>query len=94
MDKPVVSILIPAYNAATYLPKCLDSVLGQTYLNLQVAIVDDGSKDKTLAVCQRYAEKDSRIEVYHQENQGVATTRNHLQDKEPFHPILVVDCKN
>lgn len=91
MDKPVVSILIPAYNSAAFLPKCLDSVLGQTYQNLQVVIVDDGSKDNTLEVCHKYAEKDSRIEVYHQENQGVAATRNHLLEKIKGVYFLFVD---
>lgn len=92
MDKPIISILIAAYNAAAFLPKCLDSVLGQTYQNLQVVIVDDGSKDNTLGVCQRYAEKDSRIEVYHQENQGVAATRNHLLEKVKGDYVLFVDA--
>lgn len=87
-----VSILIPAYNAAAFLPKCLDSVLNQTYQDLQVVIVDDGSKDKTLGVCQSYAEKDSRIEVYHQENQGVASTRNHLLEKAKGDYVLFVDA--
>ena len=92
MDKPIVSILIPAYNAAAFLPKCLDSVLNQTYQDLQVVIVDDGSKDKTLEVCHKYAEKDSRIEVYHQENQGVAATRNHLLEKVKGDYVLFVDA--
>ena len=87
-----VSILIPAYNAAAFLPKCLDSVLNQTYQDLQVVIVDDGSKDNTLEVCRKYAEKDSRIEVYHQENQGVAATRNHLLEKIKGDYVLFVDA--
>lgn len=92
MDKPVVSILIPAYNAAAFLPKCLDSVLNQTYQDLQVVIVDDGSRDNTLEVCQKYAGKDNRIEVYHQENQGVAATRNHLLEKIKGDYVLFVDA--
>lgn len=92
MDKPVVSILIPAYSAAAYLPQCLDSILKQTYRDLQVVIVDDGSKDNTLEVCREYAEKDARIEVYHQENQGVAATRNHLLDKVKGDYVLFVDA--
>ena len=92
MDKPVVSILIPAYNAAAYLPQCLDSILKQTYRDLQVVIVDDGSKDNTLEVCRECAEKDARIEVYNQENQGVAATRNHLLDKVKGDYVLFVDA--
>ena len=91
MDKPVVSILIPAYNAAAFLPECLDSVLNQTYQDLQVVIVDDGSKDNTLDVCQRYVEKDCRVEVYHQKNQGVAATRNILLTKIKGDYFLFVD---
>lgn len=87
-----VSILIPAYNVATFLPKCLDSILNQTYRDLQVVIVDDGSIDNTLDICQRYAEKDCRIEVYHQENQGVAPTRNHLVEKAKGEWLLFVDA--
>lgn len=92
MDKPIVSILIPAYSAAAYLPQCLDSILKQTYRDLQVVIVDDGSKDNTLEVCREYAEKDARIEVYHQENQGVAATRNHLLEKVKGDYVLFVDA--
>ena len=81
MNNPLVSILLPVYNTSAYLPQCLDSVLAQTYENLQVVLVDDGSKDNSLEICQQYAAKDSRIEVYHQENQGVATARNALLSK-------------
>lgn len=87
-----VSILIPAYNAAAFLPKCLDSVLNQTYKDLQVVIVDDGSNDNTLELCQSYAKKDSRVEVFHQENQGVAATRNHLLEKVKGDYVLFVDA--
>ena len=77
----LVSILIPVYNVERYLAQCLDSIVNQTYRNLQIVIIDDGSKDNSLAICQKYAEIDNRIEVYHQENQGVAVTRNHLLEK-------------
>lgn len=73
-----MSILIPAFNAAKYLPQCLDSIVSQTYRDLQIVIIDDGSKDTTWSIMQAYARKDSRIEIYHQENQGVAVTRNAL----------------
>lgn len=87
-----VTILIPAYNVASFLPKCLDSVLGQTYTDLQVVVLDDGSKDDTLAVANAYAAKDVRIEAYHQENQGVAATRNHLLNKVKGAFVLFVDA--
>ena len=90
-DKPLVSILLPVYNVELYLPQCLDSVLNQTYTNLQIVLIDDGSIDKSLQLCQEYAAKDNRIEVYHQENQGVATTRNHLLKKVKGEYVLFVD---
>lgn len=91
MNKPLVSILTPVYNVEEYLPKCLDSILGQTYPNLQVVLIDDGSKDNSWAVCKEYAAKDFRLEIYHQENQGVATTRNHLLEKVKGDYVLFVD---
>lgn len=91
MNNPLVSILLPVYNTSAYLRQCLDSVLAQTYTNLQVVLVDDGSKDNSLEICQQYATKDSRIEVYHQENQGVATARNVLLSKIKGDYFLFVD---
>ncbi len=92
MEKSLVTILIPAYNVEAFLPCCLDSVLGQTYQNLQVVIIDDGSKDRTLEICKSYFEKDSRVEYYTQENQGVAATRNHLLEKVKGDYALFVDA--
>lgn len=86
-----VSILIPCYNVEQYLPQCLDSIINQTYHDLQIVLVDDGSSDNTLAVAQQYAAKDSRIEVYHQENQGVAAARNVLLSKIKGDYFLFVD---
>lgn len=86
-----VSILIPCYNVEAFLPQCLESVLGQTYQDLQVVLVDDGSEDETLSVAQGYAVKDSRIEVYHQENQGVAAARNALLSKINGEYFLFID---
>jgi glycosyltransferase involved in cell wall biosynthesis len=87
----LVSILIPAYNVEQYICQCLDSILAQTYQTLQVVVIDDGSIDNTFAVCQEYARRDSRIELYHQENQGVAQTRNHLLEKVRGDYTLFVD---
>lgn len=88
---PIVSILLPCYNVEAYLPKCLDTVLAQTYTNLQIVLIDDGSKDGTWQVMQEYAAMDARIEIYHQENQGVAATRNHLLEKIKGDYVLFVD---
>lgn len=88
----LVTILSPCYNVEKFLPKCLDSIINQTYSNLQIVLIDDGSKDGTWGIMQEYATKDSRIEVYHQENKGVATTRNHLLDRVNGDYVLFVDA--
>lgn len=71
-----ISIIIPVYNAEKYLRKCLDSVMNQTYNNLQIILIDDGSVDQSGIICDEYASKDSRFEVYHQPNSGQASARN------------------
>ena len=91
MNNPLVSILVPVYNVEAYLPQCLDSLLGQTYPHLQIVLIDDGSSDNSWTVMQQYAAQDNRIEIYHQENQGVATTRNHLLKKIKGDFVLFVD---
>ena len=71
----MISIIIPVYNAEKYLGRCLDSILNQTYANLEVVLIDDGSKDSSGEICKKYAEKDSRIVYLYQENQGAGATR-------------------
>lgn len=71
-----ISVIIPIYNAETSLKRCLDSVVNQTYQNLQIILIDDGSKDASSTICDEYAQKDSRIEVVHQINAGVGAARN------------------
>ena len=75
-NQALVSLIIPVYNAEVYLVKCLDSLLNQTYRNLEIILVDDGSTDKSLEICNSYAENDSRIVVIHQTNAGVCVARN------------------
>lgn len=70
-----ISIIVPVYNAARYLPKTIESLLGQTYSNIELILVDDGSTDESLAVCRKY-EIDSRVLVVHQENAGRSNARN------------------
>lgn len=91
MDKPLLSILIPVYNVEPFLRECLDSVLGQSYDNLQVVMVNDGSTDGSLAIMNEYAARDSRVEVYSRENRGVAATRNDLLDHATGDFVLFVD---
>lgn len=71
-----VSIIIPVYNVAEYLPKCLESAVGQSYKNTEIICVDDGSTDSSPAILSEFAEKDSRIRIIHQENQGLSGARN------------------
>lgn len=71
-----VSIIIPAYNAEKILPKCLDSILSQTYKDFEVILINDGSKDRTGEVADGYAAKDDRIKVIHKTNGGVSSARN------------------
>lgn len=73
---PLVSVIVPVYNPGKYLYHCLDSITGQTYQNLEIILIDDGSTDNSLQVCREYAEKDSRIKVFSQENAGVSAARN------------------
>ena len=73
---PLISIIVPVYNAENYLVECLDSIINQTYSNLEIVLIDDGSKDDSGDMCDEYARKDSRIVVMHQENQGLAQARN------------------
>ncbi len=87
-----VSVLIPAYNAYRYLGECLDSIIAQTYRDMQIVVMDDGSTDDTFALARRYASADNRIEVYTQQNQGVAITRNNLLDKAIGEYTLFVDA--
>ena len=71
-----LSVIVPVYNVAPYLRKCLDSLLGQSYSNLEIILCDDGSTDNSGAICDEYTQKDSRCLVIHKENEGVCTARN------------------
>ena len=75
-DTPLVSIIIPVYNVEPYLRRCLDSVVNQTYKNLEIILVDDGSPDRCPEICDEYAEKDLRIKVIHKKNGGQSEARN------------------
>lgn len=72
-----LSFIIPVYNAENYINKCIDSLLMQTYKNIEIIIVDDGSTDRSFEICTKYQERDSRIKVFRQKNRGVSEARNY-----------------
>ena len=76
MEKSLVTVVIPVYNVEKYLDRCLESVVHQTYSHLQIILVDDGSPDSCPGKCDRWAEKDSRIQVVHKANAGLGMARN------------------
>lgn len=73
----LVSIIVPVYNTENYLCRCIDSILSQTYENIEVILIDDGSRDSSPSICDSYADHDSRIRVFHLENGGVSAARNY-----------------
>lgn len=74
--KPAISVIIPVYNTESYLERCLKSILSQSFTDIELLLVDDGSTDRSGAICDEYAVRDNRIKVLHQENGGVSSARN------------------
>lgn len=91
MRENLISVIIPVYNTAGYLPRCLDSILNNTYRNLEVICVNDGSRDNSLEILKAYAEKDSRVKVIDQENGGISVARNNAMDISNGEYIAFVD---
>lgn len=81
MEKPLVSIIVPVYNVEKYLCRCLDSIKNQTYNNIEVLLVDDGSTDNSGTICDTYTQSDSRFETFHIPNGGVSRARNYALDR-------------
>ena len=79
-SQPKISVIVPVYKVEKTLDKCVESIIGQTYKNLEIILVDDGSPDNCPAMCDGWAEKDSRIRVIHKENGGVSSARNAALD--------------
>jgi glycosyltransferase involved in cell wall biosynthesis len=91
MSNEKASIIVPVYNTEKYLRQCLDSILNQTYQNLEILLVDDGSPDRSGAICDEYAAKDPRIRVIHTENRGVSAARNTAMQAVSGEYIIFVD---
>ena len=90
-DLPLVSVVVPVYRVEAYLDHCIQSIAEQTYHNLEILLVDDGSPDGSGEICDRWAEKDSRIRVFHTENAGAGAARNTALDAASGDFIAFVD---
>lgn len=76
MTNPLISVIVPVYNSEKYLKNCISSIRNQTYDNLEIILVDDGSPDNCPAICDEWEKKDNRIKVIHKKNEGVSSARN------------------
>lgn len=90
-DLPLISVIVPVYRVEDYLDHCIGSIVGQTYPNLEILLVDDGSPDRSGEICDRWAERDSRIRVIHQQNAGAGAARNTALDAAGGEIIAFVD---
>ena len=90
-NEPLISVIIPVYKVEKYLNKCVDSVLNQTYKNLEIILVDDGSPDKCPEICDEYAKKDDRIKIIHKQNGGLSDARNVGIEKSTGEYITFID---
>lgn len=76
MEEELISVIVPVYNVESYLDRCISSIVQQTYQNLEIILVDDGSTDRSGAICDAWQQKDKRIRVIHKKNGGVSSSRN------------------
>lgn len=90
--KSLVSVIVPVYNAEKYIVECLDSILAQTYTNLECLLIQDGSTDNSVEICREYARADARIRLYEQENQGLSAARNRGLDNMRGEYLTFVDA--
>ena len=90
-DNSLISVVIPVYNVEKYLRQCLESVINQSYKNLEILVVDDGSTDKSGSICDEYAKRDKRIHVYHTANHGLSAARNYALDRATGDYIAFLD---
>ena len=91
MKKPLISIIVPVYNAAEYLERCVNSLLNQTFGDFELLLVNDGSKDNSLEMCRDYASRDNRVRVLDKPNGGVSSARNLALDNAKGEWVMFVD---
>ena len=90
-ERPLVSVVVPIYNVEEYLLECVDSIISQSYVNLEIILVDDGSPDNCPALCDEYAKKDKRVQVIHKKNGGLSDARNAGIEKATGKYICFID---
>ena len=90
-EKVLISIVVPVYNVESYLKSCIGSLFAQTYRNIEILLIDDGSTDQSGNICDAYAQKDDRIRVFHTENQGVSAARNRGIEEAAGKYLIFVD---
>ena len=86
-----ITVIVPVYNVEHYLEKCLDSLINQTYKNLEIIVINDGSTDNSGEICQEYAQKDNRIVYIEKENGGLSDARNVGLDKMTGSYVTFID---
>jgi glycosyltransferase involved in cell wall biosynthesis len=91
MKKELISIIVPVYQVKDYVEECINSLLNQTYSDIEILLIDDGSTDGSGEICDKYAEKDGRVQVFHQENKGLSAARNKGLDNAKGQYIAFVD---
>ena len=88
---PLISVIVPVYNVEQYLRQCIDSILNQTYQEIEVLLINDGSTDASDEICREYAERDSRIRYFVKENGGLSDARNYALDRAEGEYVTFVD---
>lgn len=91
MNSGVISVIIPVYGIEQYISQCINSIIAQAYKNIEIILVDDGSKDRSGEICDEYAKKDNRIVVYHKKNGGLTSARNYGLERASGEWIMHVD---
>ena len=91
MGEPLISVIVPVYNSEKYIRKCLSTICGQTFENIEILLIDDGSTDSSGAICDELSQADERIRVFHTKNSGVSSTRNYGVKEAKGEYILFAD---